>query len=71
MPTEEKNLSELAALQICPQCGKSLEEKFKYGTGRLIDGVFCSLDCFSEYHKLGIMERAKRVQELFHRVANN
>jgi hypothetical protein len=34
---------------ICPVCGKPVEEGHGYGTGRVADGLFCSLDCVAVY----------------------
>lgn len=33
---------------ICPVCGKPVEGG-GYGTGRVADGLFCSLDCLAVY----------------------
>ena len=32
----------------CPVCGKALAEP-GYGSGKLADGLFCSLRCLSEF----------------------
>jgi hypothetical protein len=45
----------LAAARLsgrCPMCGKPLGEA-PYGTGRVADGIFCSLECLSRYHYEG------------------
>lgn len=38
----------------CPQCGEALgrtpEEGRRVGTGSFADGVFCGLECLSEFH---------------------
>jgi len=49
--------SELRRLQLrayleegrCPNCGLVFEKKHGYGSGRLDDGLFCSLDCFAVF----------------------
>jgi hypothetical protein len=36
-------------LGVCPNCDKPLGED-RVGSGRLSDGVFCSLDCIAMFH---------------------
>jgi len=40
---------ERRALEItpCPACGRPLPPSGGYGTGRLADGLYCSLDCLA------------------------
>lgn len=38
-------------LGVCPRCGKELDGP-GYGSGRLADGVFCSLSCFADFREL-------------------
>jgi hypothetical protein len=33
----------------CPECGCRLDRD-RIGSGRLADGVFCSLDCLASFH---------------------
>lgn len=35
-------------LGVCPACGKKLDGP-GYGTGRIADGDFCSLNCVADY----------------------
>jgi len=35
--------------EVCPNCGKALDEE-RVGSGRLADGVFCSLGCLAAFH---------------------
>jgi len=38
-----------AEAEVCPSCGRQIVEA-GHGSGRLDDGLFCSLDCFAEFH---------------------
>ena len=40
---------------VCPKCRQALAQK--YGSGRFEDGVFCSLDCYAEWHKGALIRR--------------
>jgi hypothetical protein len=42
----------------CPQCGQPLGED-RIGSGRLADGIFCSLDCIAIFHEDYFRERAR------------
>lgn len=44
--------------ETCPRCGRALPED-RVGTGRLADGVFCSLDCQVEFHAEYYEERIR------------
>jgi len=33
----------------CPNCGMHYRSAGGYGSGRVDDGVFCSLDCFAKF----------------------
>lgn len=35
------------AAQMCPECGASIDTGV--GTGRLADGIFCSLRCYADF----------------------
>ena len=35
---------------LCPQCGRPLPGD-PVGTGRIVDGYFCSLDCIAIYYR--------------------
>lgn len=38
-------------LGVCPKCGREIEGP-GYGSGRLSDGLFCSLSCYAEFREL-------------------
>lgn len=65
--TDKKDLIQLWALNICPQCGEQIKPLQRIGTGRRGDGGFCSLACFVEYHGKATAER----NELVQRILNN
>jgi hypothetical protein len=41
---------------VCPQCGVALDNN-RVGSGRLADGVFCSLGCMTTFHEDYYRER--------------
>lgn len=46
----------------CPVCQQPIEKKF--GSGRLKDGVFCSLSCYGQWHNASLIRRHQyRVQK--------
>lgn len=58
MAESERNyLLELWDKGICPNCGKKIPEGKRVGSGRKIDGGFCSLDCYGEYYKAELADR--------------
>ncbi len=40
---------------VCPACQQSITKKF--GSGQFKDGVFCSLDCYTEWNKALLIRR--------------
>ena len=58
--SEEQYLLEFWDKNICPNCGNSIQDGKRYGSGRKADGGFCSLDCYAEYHKATLVERHKK-----------
>lgn len=63
-------LLELWDKNICPSCGKVIEEGKRVGSGRKREGGFCSLDCYAGYRKEKLIERAKRIAALAARHRN-
>lgn len=58
---EEDYLRQCLEQNICPVCQQPITKKF--GSGQFKDGVFCSLDCYGEWHKALLMRRHQgRVQ---------
>ncbi len=68
---EGEVLRELWEKNICPSCGKLIPEGERVGSGRRREGGFCSMDCYVEYHKEKLIERAKRVIALAARHRNS
>jgi hypothetical protein len=66
-PSETDLLLVLWHSHTCPFCGKQIHEGSRVGTGRIVEGGFCSLTCYAEYHGLDREARqtllAKRVTD--------
>jgi hypothetical protein len=62
--SKQQRIAEAAREESCPQCGRPLgrtpEEGHRIGSGRLADGVFCSLGCFAEFHADYLEERIEQ-----------
>jgi len=43
----EAYLLELWDQNICPNCGKTIPQGTRVGSGRKSEGGFCSLDCYA------------------------
>lgn len=65
--SEREYLLELWDLNVCPNCGKAIPDGTRVGSGKKSDGGFCSLDCYAEYHKLALIQRAVHVATVFKR----
>jgi len=57
--TDERYLRELYDKKICPTCAAAIPENGGYGSGRIADGRFCSLDCYGKYHEAAIRKRGE------------
>jgi predicted nucleic acid-binding Zn ribbon protein len=69
--SEQDYLLELWEKKVCPNCGNSIPEGKRVGSGKKSEGGFCSLDCFAGYYKAELMERAKRVAAMAQRHRNS
>jgi len=47
---------------VCPYCQSVFPRGKRVGSGRMSDGGFCSLSCFSKYHALTLAEKARRLK---------
>jgi hypothetical protein len=56
---EGEILLELWDKDICPFCEKIIPEGQRLGSGRKREGGFCSLDCYTQYHKVKLAERMR------------
>ena len=61
--SEETYLLELWDQNICPNCGKTIAQGTRVGSGRKSEGGFCSLDCYTSFYQLQLTERARRLLE--------
>jgi hypothetical protein len=61
--SEETYLLELWDQNICPNCGKTIAQGTRVGSGRKSEGGFCSLDCYTSFYQLQLTERARRLVE--------
>jgi hypothetical protein len=59
--SEREYLLEMWGENICPNCAKAIPEASRVGSGKKSDGGFCSLDCYAEYHKRALAQRAFHV----------
>jgi hypothetical protein len=62
--SEQSYLLELWDKNVCPNCGKSIPEGRRVGSGKKSEGGFCSLDCYAEYYRMIVIEQAKAVARL-------
>ncbi len=69
--SEKKYLLELWSKNVCPACGKNIPQGTRVGSGKKSEGGFCSVDCYSEYYKAGLIERGKKVAALVQRLRNS
>lgn len=65
--SEQNYLLELWEKNLCPNCGKTIPEGKRIGSGKKSEGGFCSLDCYAEYRKADLIERYKRIATLVER----
>jgi hypothetical protein len=61
--SEGDYLVELSKANICPNCGKAIEEGKRVIRGT---GTFCSLECIADYHKAEFVERVRRLRAAQH-----
>jgi len=59
----EASLLELWDQNTCPNCGKTIPQGARVGSGRKSEGGFCSLDCYTSFYQLQLTERARRLTE--------
>jgi len=57
----EEALLELWDQEICPNCGKTIPQGSRVGSGRKSEGGFCSLDCYASFYQLSLAERARQL----------
>ena len=68
---DRKYSLELWELNICPNCGQFIPEGTRVGSGQKADGGFCSLDCYTKFYALELVERAQRLMKLIQQARNN
>src|SRR5260370_33672154 len=56
---EKGYLRECLDKKICPKCGKSIQGGAGIGSGKIAEGLFCSLDCNGENYKGELIKRHK------------
>lgn len=49
VPVRRDAVAVALRLGVCPACGRELTPTDRYGSGRLADGIFCSLGCYAGY----------------------
>ena len=63
--SEEAYLLELWDRKICPNCGNSIPEGKRVGSGQKRKGGFCCLKCYGNYYAAELAERAQRLATRF------
>ncbi len=53
--TEKEYIQRCLETNKCPVCQQPIDKKV--GSGRLDDGVFCSLNCYTEWNKVLLIRR--------------
>ncbi|MES1981912.1 MAG: hypothetical protein V4443_05480 [Pseudomonadota bacterium] len=59
--SEENYLRHCLEQNICPFCQQSIIRKF--GSGQVNEGVFCSLNCYTEWNKALLIRHQDRAQK--------
>ena len=59
---EKQYLLLLWERNVCPYCGKAIPQGQRVGTGRRSDGGFCSLDCYTNYNVLELIDRLRLLE---------
>jgi hypothetical protein len=52
---EQRYLARCRANGICPACHNGLAQRI--GSGKLDDGIFCSLACYAKWHSASLVQR--------------
>ena len=61
-PMDEERAARLKAAlaaNVCPQCGTDLTDRARYGTGRIAEGYFCSLECVAGFYAPEYLSKAR------------
>jgi hypothetical protein len=61
--SENEYLSALWERNICPYCGNNISEATRVGSGHKARGGFCTLNCYAEYYKLELSQKAELLAE--------
>jgi hypothetical protein len=69
--SEQEFLLELWGKNICPNCGREIPQGTRVGSGKKSEGGFCSLDCYTEYYNVDLVERARKAASAFVRHQNS
>lgn len=48
-------LAQCREKNICPLCHQNIVKK--HGSGSFVDGVFCSQDCYAQWHSSSLQQR--------------
>ena len=59
--TEAAFLLERWKQNVCPYCGRAIPSGTRVGIGKVADGGFCSLKCYSKYYEPELIERHRRI----------
>lgn len=53
--SERSYLLDLWEKNVCPGCKREIPQGARVGSGKKSEGGFCSLNCYIEYHKFGLV----------------
>jgi len=62
--SEPEYLLELWEQNVCPNCGKEIPPGTRIGSGKKSEGGFCRLDCYADYYRLELTQRAMHIAEI-------
>ena len=56
-PAKRARLREANDLHLCPECSTPIVEGQGLGSGRIADGLFCTLDCYGKFYAEVLVEK--------------
>ncbi len=61
MSSKQEAVRKALEAGVCPECGKPAgPDSERFGTGRIDDGYFCSLDCLGTFYEDENRERHRQ-----------
>jgi len=69
--SDQDYLLELWDANICPNCGATIPDGARVGSGKKREGGFCSLSCYGDYHKATLVDRHRKTLAIVERHRNS